>query len=65
MPDEIPWIRQKGRVFSESSKAMIDRRVDIRRLGAEAQADFLDSVDSVWTAPVKGNNSRRFVGWCR
>ncbi|WP_170959049.1 HNH endonuclease [Magnetospirillum sp. 15-1] len=49
----------------ETIKGDVDRSINIARLGADTDADFIDSVDIIWTAtdPVEG--SRRVIGWYR
>lgn len=49
----------------ETIKGEEDRQVNIERLGAGRDDDFLDGVDIVWTAPVGGNDPRCVVGWYR
>lgn len=47
----------------ETIKKGKDRKVRIEKLGASKTDDYLDGVDIVWTAPLKGNDPRVVVGW--
>jgi hypothetical protein len=47
----------------ETIKKNKDRQVNIQRLGASREAEFVDGVDVVWTAPVEGYDPRCVVGW--
>lgn len=49
----------------ETIKGEVDRQVRIERLGAGLADDYLDGLDIVWTAPVRGNEPRTVVGWFR
>ncbi|ARP67213.1 MULTISPECIES: hypothetical protein [Mesorhizobium] len=49
----------------ETIKGEEDRQVNIQRLGAGPEDDFLDGVDIVWTAPTQGSDPRCVVGWYR
>ncbi|MGX5802629.1 hypothetical protein ACWGS9_15455 [Bradyrhizobium sp. Arg314] len=49
----------------ETIKGEEDRLVNIERLGAGPNDEFLDGVDIVWTAPVEGRDPRCVVGWYR
>jgi hypothetical protein len=47
----------------ETIKNKKDRKVKIERLGAGKNADFVDGVTVVWTAPKRGNDPRTVIGW--
>ncbi|WP_448662821.1 hypothetical protein ACG3SL_19600 [Sphingomonas sp. CJ20] len=49
----------------EISKNGVDRQVKLERLGASRTDDYLDNVDIVWTAPLRGRDPRVVVGWYR
>lgn len=49
----------------ETLQGETDRRVMLETLGAPRNADYLDGVDVVWTAPDHGDGARVVVGWYR
>lgn len=56
-----------GKVYGhfETIKGALDREVRLERLGAPKDAEYVDGVDVVWTAPYEGTGSRHVVGWYR
>ncbi|WP_315136731.1 protein NO VEIN domain-containing protein [Achromobacter marplatensis] len=56
-----------GEVFGhfETSKAKIDRAVNIKNLGAAIGADRIDNADVVWVATNPNGEGRRVIGYYR